>query len=168
MRLCAIVARSRNNVIGKDNDLPWHIPEDMKWFKKSTMGKPVIMGRKTWESLPRLLPGRQNIILTRDVGLQVAGADVVQDLGQALSCIIGNPEEAMIIGGAEIYKLALDRLDRLYLTVVDADFDGDTFFPKLDLSKWHEIFREDHCGKKKDGGADKSAPAYSFMILERA
>lgn len=161
MRLSAIVAKSRNNVIGKDNDLPWRLPEDMKWFKKSTMGKPVIMGRKTWLSLPKLLPGRQNIILTRDTGLKVEGADVVGSLDEALALAAGSHEEAMIIGGAEIYNLALDRLDRLYLTEVHADIDGDTVFPALDLSKWREIFREDHFATESSG------PDYSFLILDR-
>jgi dihydrofolate reductase len=161
MILSAIVAKSKNNVIGKGNDLPWRIPEDMQWFRKSTMGKPVIMGRKTWLSLPKLLPGRQNIIITRDSSLRVDGADVANSLSEALKLTDTGTKEAMIIGGAEIYKLALNQLNRLYLTEIHHEFDGDTYFPDIITSEWNETFREDHMHN------DSSELGYSFLILDR-
>ena len=151
MRLNLIYAQSQNGVIGINNTLPWHLPQDLAHFKAKTSGCPVIMGRKTWDSLPpkfRPLPGRTNIVITRDAGFQAEGARVVQTLEQALAlaekiCLIDGAEEAVVIGGAQIYALALPLADRLYLTQVHADVEGDAHFPPLDLAQWHELGRED-------------------------
>lgn len=127
-----IVAMGKNRVIGKNGKLPWHIPEDLKHFKKVTFGHAVIMGRKTFESIGRPLPGRRNIIVTRNASFRPAGVTVAHSVDEALS--VAGAENAFIIGGAELYQQSLDRADRLYLTLVEGEFDGDTFFPSFDLS----------------------------------
>lgn len=159
MILSLIVAVAENGVIGRDGDLPWRIPGDMKFFKATTMGKPIVMGRKTWESLGRALPGRENIVITRSAGFEAPGASVVSDLDGALARV-PDAEEVMVIGGAEIYALALPRAERVYLTRVHAAPDGDTHFPEMAPDTWREIAREDHA-------PDGDTPGYSFVTLER-
>jgi dihydrofolate reductase len=133
-----VYARSRNGVIGARGSLPWHIPSDLKRFKATTLGKPIIMGRKTWESLPRKpLPGRLNIILTRHKDIVADGAVVVHDLEQALQAA-GDVPEVCVIGGGEIYALFFSRTGRIYETVVDVDVPGDTFAPARDPAEWAE------------------------------
>ncbi|WP_039916992.1 dihydrofolate reductase [Cellvibrio mixtus] len=142
MKLAIIVAAARNGTIGRNNQLPWHLPQDLKYFKSVTLGKPVIMGRKTYESIGRPLPGRTNIVITRQPDWQaVAGVVVVSSLEQAIAAaenvVAGAADaEAMIIGGAEIYQLALGRADRVYLTQIEVDIDGDASFPSLSPALW--------------------------------
>ena len=124
-----------NNVIGVDGDLPWHIPEDLKNFKAITMGKPLLMGRATYESIGRPLPGRRNIIITRQTDYQVDGADVFLSPESALATI-DDTEEVMIIGGGEIYEAFFDKVNRIYITYVEKNVDGDTFFPEIDYNFW--------------------------------
>ena len=166
IRLSMMVAKASNNVIGRDNKLPWYLPNDLKYFKKVTFGKPVIMGRKTWESLKGPLPGRTNIVITRQPDYVAEGAKVVSTLDDAVEmaenvAFIEGQEETVIMGGAEIYKLALPKADRLYLTEVHADVDGDTFFPDYDTSEWNEIGREDFAAE------GPNPYDYSFVVYER-
>jgi dihydrofolate reductase len=144
MKLSLIVAVSRNGVIGLDNQLPWHLPEDLKYFKSVTMGKPIVMGRKTYDSIGRPLPGRTNIVITRDPSWHADGVMVAQSLESALdmgskASAEAGVEEVMVIGGEQIYRMTLPAADRLYLTQVDADVEGDAFFPELDTAQWHHI-----------------------------
>lgn len=166
MKLALIWAMARNRTIGRNNALPWYLPEDLKYFKRVTLGKPIIMGRKTWESIGRPLPGRTNIVITRDVAFQADGVRVVHSLEQALAlaekiCLLDGGDEAIVMGGAEIYALALPHADRLYLTQVHADVEGDAHFPPLDLTRWHELGREDFAAQ------GPNPYDYSFLILER-
>lgn len=132
---------ARNRVIGKNNRLPWNLPADLQHFKRITMGKPMIMGRKTWESLPGLLPGRRHIVVTRDPDYQADGAEVVHSLDQAISQA-GDVDEVMLVGGANLYAQALVLASRLYLTEIDAEVDGDAWFPEFDSAEWREVSRE--------------------------
>lgn len=166
MRLALIWAMSRNRVIGRNNALPWYLPEDLKYFKRVTMGKPIIMGRKTWESIGRPLPGRTNIVISRQADLQIEGVKVVDSLDAAIRhaeniCLIDGVDEAVVIGGAEIYALALPKAARLYMTQVHAEVHGDAFFPQIDLDAWQELAREDFAAS----GANPYD--YSFVVLER-
>lgn len=154
-----IVARGANGVIGKDGDLPWRLPEDLKHFKRKTVGKPIIMGRKTFESLGKPLPARHNIVLTRDTQFYAEGCTVVTTLADALDAA-GLAGEIMIIGGAQIYALALPITTRLYVTEVDAAPDGDTVFPALRMEEWRETDRESF-------PAAADAPAYAFVTYDR-
>ena len=143
MKISLIVAVSRNGAIGLNNQLPWYLPEDLKYFKSVTMGKPLIMGRKTFDSIGRPLPGRANIVLTRDPQWISDGVEVVQSVEQALlagkiACEAADVDEIMVIGGEQIYRMTLDLADRIYLTQVDADVDGDAFFPDIDLNNWSQ------------------------------
>jgi dihydrofolate reductase len=160
MQLSIIVAMDKNRVIGKGDALPWHISSDLKNFKKITMGKPIIMGRKTHESIGRPLPGRENIILTRDKTYQVDGCTVLHNLGEIFEHC-KDVEEVMITGGSEIYQHTLKQVSRLYLTEVHAEIEGDAFFPEFDRSEWKELSREDF---KAD---EKNEFDYSFVLLER-
>ena len=142
--LSIIAAVARNGVIGKDNQLLWHLPEDMRHFRETTRGKPVIMGRKTWESLPdafRPLPGRNNIVVSRNPAYQPARATLASTLNDAI-LKAGDAEEVFVIGGAELYRLALPIADRLYLTEIDQDFEGDVYFPDIEEGNWEEASRE--------------------------
>jgi dihydrofolate reductase len=139
-RLSLIVAVARNGVIGKDNRLPWHIPEDLKRFRALTMGHHIIMGRRTWESIGRPLPGRTSIVVTRDRNYSAPGAKVVHSLADAVAACAGD-DEAFVIGGAEIYREALPQAERIYLTEVLADYPGDVWFPPLG-TEWREVCRE--------------------------
>lgn len=141
-----VVAASRNGVIGKDGGLPWHISSDLKLFKQITMGKPVIMGRKTWDSLPRKpLPGRLNIVISRQTAQLVEGAAFVRGVDEALaSAQVDHPPEIAVIGGGEIYRLFWPLADQIYLTEVDLDVEGDTFFPKINSDEWDLLESEAH------------------------
>lgn len=166
MRIAMIWAMSENRVIGRNNKLPWHLPNDLKYFKQLTTGKPVIMGRKTYDSIGRPLPNRTNIVITRDTGFQAEGIKVVHTLEAAIElaeaeCLIGGAEEVIIMGGAEIYRLALPVADRLYVTLVHAQVDGDAWFPEIDLKAYKEVGRQDF-------SADGPNPYdYSFCIFDR-
>jgi dihydrofolate reductase len=160
MQLSIIVAMDKNRVIGKNDTLPWHISADLKNFKKITMGKPIIMGRKTHESIGKPLPGRENIILTRDENYQAEGCTVLHSLEDIFEHC-KEVDEIMITGGSEIYKHTLDQASRLYLTEVHTEVEGDTSFPEFDLGEWKEVSREDF---KAD---EKNDFDYSFLILER-
>lgn len=164
--LAMIVARSRNGVIGRDNQLPWRLPEDLRYFKRMTVGKPVIMGRNTWESLGRPLPDRNNIVITRNTHFSAHGATVVNDLETALLLADAladarKTNEIMIIGGAQIYAAALPQVTRAYITEVDADIAGDAFFPAMDAREWQETARETFAA------CEKNPYNYSFVTLER-
>lgn len=166
IRLSMMVAKASNNVIGRDNKLPWYLPNDLKYFKQVTFGKPVIMGRKTWESLKGPLPGRTNIVIPRQPDYLADGAKVVASLDDAVAmaenvAFIEGQEEAVIMGGAEIYSLALPQADRLYLTEVHANVEGDTFFPEYDASEWQQIAREDFVAE------GPNPYDYSFVVYER-
>ena len=140
-RLTLIVARARNGVIGRDGSLPWRLPEDLAFFKRTTMGRPIVMGRRTWESIGRPLPGRRSIVVSRQAGLAAAGAEVVPSLDDALR-LCGDSPEVFVIGGAQLYAEALPRADRLIVTEIDADFEGDTHWPAPDPAQWRESARE--------------------------
>ncbi len=150
----------RNRLIGNKNQLPWHLPADLAHFKRVTMGKPVIMGRKTFESIGRPLPGRTNIVLTRSADFQAEGVMIARSLGQALEYAAAE-DEVMIIGGSSIYELALPQADRLYLTHVENAYEGDAWFPDVDPGQWRVIASEEHA-------ADQKNPCiYSFVTYER-
>lgn len=162
MLVSLIVAKSRNDVIGRDGGLPWHIPEDLKFFKKVTMGKPLIMGRKTHQSIGRPLPGRLNIVITRNKNWRADGVTIADGLPAALQIAKETgAQEAMVIGGEEIYRAALPLTDRIYLTEVDLELAGDARFPALDASEWVEVQRSEPEGR------DDRDPAYMFVTLER-
>ena len=161
MKVSLIVAVGRRNEIGKDGQMPWHLPADLKHFKRNTLGKSVLMGRKTLEAIGRALPERRNLVLTRDAGFRAEGCETVTSLDAALELVSGEPE-LMVIGGGEVYRLAWARTDRIYLTRIQADVEGaDTFFPEIQDGRWREVSREDH-------RADEKNPFdYSFLLLER-
>jgi dihydrofolate reductase len=160
-----IAAVSRNLVIGKNNDLPWHLPDDMKFFMNTTKGHHCIMGRKNYDSIPakfKPLPNRTNIVVTRQKNFQAPGCTVVNDIHDGLAIAIGEDEtEAFIIGGAEIYRQAMDITDRMYLTEIQATIEGDTFFPHVDKSWWREVKREHHPAD------EKHKFAFDFVIYEK-
>ena len=155
-----IVAASTNNVIGAQGELPWRLSDDLRHFKKVTMDKPIVMGRKTWESIGRALPGRQNIVVTRQSGYTAEGCDVVASIQAAVS-VAGDVEEIMVIGGSQIYDLALPMAQRLYLTRVHADVDGDAHFPPVDETVWTLISDERHAAD------ERNEFDYSFRVYER-
>jgi dihydrofolate reductase len=142
MKISIIVAASTNNVIGKDGGLPWRLPEDLKRFKEITMGKPMIMGRATWESIGRALPGRQNIVMTRQCDFVATGCEVVATIQEALA-MAGDAAEVMIIGGGNLYQQFLPQTDRIYFTRVRSSIDGDTYFPELIECDW-EVVADEH------------------------
>jgi len=143
-----VVAMAENHVIGINNTLPWHLPEDLKHFKAMTLGKPVVMGRKTWDSIGRPLPGRRNIVVTRNADWSADGAEVAHSLEAALA-LAGDVEEICVIGGAELYRQAIDAADRLLVTEVGLTVAGDAFFPVIDRSRWQETARESN--QREDG-----------------
>ena len=157
MSLTCIYARAANGVIGRDGELPWHLPADLKHFKALTMGKPMIMGRKTFDSLPGLLPGRRHIVLTRSDGWEASGAEVAHSVKQAMA-LAG--DDAAVIGGAAIFALFLPYANRVELTEIHRDYPGDVFMPPLG-PEWVETARADF-------GPDGDRPGYSFVTLERA
>ena len=155
-----ICAMDRNSLIGANNRMPWHLSADMQYFKRVTMGKPMIMGRKTWESLGRVLPGRRHIVITRRAGYGAEGIEVVNSVDAAVA-LIKTAEEAMVIGGAQIYEQLLPAAQRLYLTCIDAEFEGDTWFPEIDPTQWRKVSSETHL-------ADEKNPYdYRFEVYER-
>ena len=155
-----IVAASANNVIGVQGDLPWRLSDDLKRFKTVTMGKPIVMGRKTWESIGRALPGRRNIVITRQQGLVAADCDVVQSTDEAIAAA-GDVGEILVIGGSEIYEVFLPVAQRLYLTRVHADINGDAFFPAVDEDEWQLVSDE---ARSADSRTEFD---FSFRIYER-
>ena len=166
MKLALICAMSENRVIGKNNTLPWRLPEDLKYFKRTTMGSSVIMGRKTWDSIGRVLPGRTNIIVTRSPALQIEGVKIALSVSEAIelaehSALIDGSEEAFIIGGAELYSEAMPFADRFYLTRVHAEVEGDTFLQSFDEAAWREISRKEY---KK---SDLNPLDYSICVLDK-
>ncbi|KRW61719.1 dihydrofolate reductase [Pseudomonas sp. TTU2014-080ASC] len=163
--LSLIAALAENRVIGRDNQLPWHLPADLKHFKALTLGKPIIMGRKTWDSLGRPLPGRLNLVVTRQAGLQLEGAEVFTSLDAAVQRaqewgLAEDSEEVMLIGGAQLYELGLSQADRLYLTRVLLSPQGDAFFPEVPEQDWHLASAIEHA-------ADVETPGYVFEVWER-
>ncbi|MBQ0754499.1 MAG: dihydrofolate reductase [Gammaproteobacteria bacterium] len=166
MNVSLIVAKAANGCIGRDNKLPWYLPNDLKYFKQTTFGKPIIMGRKTWESLKGPLPGRANIVITRQENYQAVGAKVVATLDEAIVlaesiALIDGVEEVVIIGGAEIYTHALPRVTTMYVTEVHAEVQGDAFFPDVDLRQWRESRREDFTAEPPN------QYDYSFIAYDR-
>ena len=159
MIVSIVVAIAENYAIGKNNQLLWHMPADLKHFKQITTGHTVIMGRKTFDSVGKPLPNRRNIIVTRQ-DIRIEGCEVVKSIDEALE-LCGGEEEVFIVGGAEIYKLAMSKTDRIYLTIIHHSFDADTLFPEIDYMEWKETAREDH---QPD---EKNKLPYSFITLER-
>lgn len=159
-----VVARADNGVIGRNNALPWHLPPDLRHFKRLTVGKPVVMGRKTFDSIGKPLPGRHNIVLTRDAGWRAEGVTLATNLAEAIAAAGLDPktraDEVMIIGGAAVYAEALPIATRVYLTEVHDAPEGDTILPPFDASRWRETAREDH-------PAEDGRPGFSFVTLER-
>jgi dihydrofolate reductase len=153
-----ILARADNGVIGRDGKLPWHLPADLRRFKTLTQGRPMVMGRRTFESLPGLLDGRRHIVLTRDPDWQEEGVEVVHDVEQAIR--VANAPVIAVVGGAEVARLFADRIDRVELTEIHADAAGDVTMPPFDPAIWEEVSRERH---EAEGGR----PAYSFVTLRR-
>lgn len=166
VELAVIVAAARNGVIGRNNALPWHLPEDLRYFKQVTMGKPIVMGRKTYESIGRPLPGRTNIVLTSRTDFAPEGVRVVHSLDEALAlaediALIEGCDELMVIGGAQIYEAAVPRASRLYFTEVHADVEGDAYLVGVDRSEWQEVSRQDF------SAAGPNPYDYSFVVYER-
>lgn len=138
-----VVAMDRNRVIGHRGGMPWHLPNDLAWFKRCTLGKPVVMGRRTWEAIGCALPQRQNIVLTTQPDYEAPGATVVRSLEAAMS-VAGNAPEIAIIGGGVLFAETVAFADRIYLTVIEAECEGDTWFPCIETGEWREIYRESH------------------------
>ena len=159
-KLTLVVAISENNAIGKDNQLLWHLPADLKHFKEITSGNTIIMGRKTYDSIGRPLPNRRNIVVTRQNNLTIDKAEVVSSLEEAIS-LCKNEYEIFVIGGAEIYKQALKHTNRIYLTTIHQNYEADAFFPELKNNEWIEISKEYHEADEKNN------VAYTFSTLER-
>jgi len=163
--LSLIAALGENRVIGVDNSMPWHLPADFKYFKATTLGKPIIMGRKTWDSLGRPLPGRLNLVVSRQTDLQLEGAEVFASLDAAVERAQAwakeqGVSEVMLIGGAQLYTQALADADRLYLTRVGLSPQGDAWFPEFDQAQWTRVSNEPHA-------AEEGKPGFSFEVWER-
>jgi dihydrofolate reductase len=160
--LTLIVARARNGVIGRDNQLPWRLPEDLAYFKRTTMGSPIIMGRKTHESIGRPLPGRRNIVVSRDAARRYEGCDTVTNLDDALALAAGDQaDEAFVIGGAQLYREAIRHAGKLIVTEIDADFEGNTKLDAFDPDEWIEASRETH------RAAAPNDFEYAFVVYRR-
>jgi dihydrofolate reductase len=161
MRVSAVVAASENDVIGCDGGLPWHVSSDLKLFKEITLGKPVIMGRKTWESLPKKpLPGRRNIVITRNGDYGAEGAEVAHSVAGALALCEGEAEVS-VIGGGQVYADAMGRTDRVYLTRIHMSVEGDTFLPAMPGSEWREVERREFEKGERDDAA------FTLIVLDR-
>ncbi len=158
--LTIVVAASDSNVIGREGGLPWHIPEDLRRFRELTWGKPLLMGRRTFEAIGRPLPGRRNIVISRQAGLEIEGCEVVASVDDALALVADAPE-VMIVGGGEIYRALLPRTDRIEMTRVHADIEGDTFFPELELREWQVVASEER------PAGDGRAVGFTYETLER-
>ena len=166
MKIVLIAAFAQNRVVGINNTLPWHLPEDLKYFKRTTSGKAIIMGRKTYDSIGRPLPNRTNIVISRNSDFQAEGVRVVASLEAAIELakevnFINDVQEVMIIGGASIYEAALPIADRLYLTHVHAEIEGDAYFPEVNFKQWLEVSREDY------QASDKNPYDYSFVVYDK-
>lgn len=162
MKISVIVARAHNNVIGRDNDMPWHLPADLKYFKRRTLNHHIIMGRNCFESIGFPLPKRTNIILSRDPYYMVSNCVVAHSISEALSIAFeAGEEEVFIIGGGKIYDQTQDLWDRMYITDIDLETDGDVFFPEIDYTQWHLISEEAH---EPD---DKNLYPYAFKVYDR-
>ena len=157
MRVSAVACMSQNRVIGRDNKLPWHLPRDLKRFRDLTAGHPVIMGRKTYESIGAPLPKRQNIVVSRQAGYIAAGVEVVKTVEEALKLCEGKTDEAFIVGGAELWRASWPLIDRIYLTIIHRDFEGDAFFPDFDMKAYRETEREEFTDPMP----------FTFITLER-
>ncbi|CAC9545382.1 Dihydrofolate reductase (EC 1.5.1.3) [uncultured Gammaproteobacteria bacterium] len=160
MRLSIIVAMDDKQLIGKNNALPWHLPADLGYFKKTTTGKTVLMGRKTYESIGRPLPNRRNIIISRNTNFQADGCEIVTSIDAALK-LAKDDDEVMIMGGASFYEQMLPSVDRLYITQIEGKFKGDAHFPKFNRNKFVETFRESHAPD------EKNPHTYHFTVLDR-
>jgi dihydrofolate reductase len=159
MIISMIAAMANDRIIGKENQMPWHLPADFAWFKRCTMGKPVIMGRKTYESIGRPLPGRKNIVISRDASLVIEGVTTVTSIDEAIISA-GEVEEVMIIGGGSIYAACLPKADKLYVTYIDAELEGDTQFPE-----WGSEYKESYSESYQ--ADEKNAYDMRFVVLER-
>ena len=164
MKMSLIVAVSRNGVIGLNNQLPWRLPDDLQYFKSVTMGKPLVMGRKTYDSIGRPLPGRTNIVITRDASWSAPGVNVATTLGDALllarkACLDSGVDEVMVIGGEQIYRMTITVADRLYVTEVDAEIAGDAFFPTIDPQQWQR--------NRVELPEVTGSYSYQFLVLDR-
>jgi len=160
MIISMIAAMAKDRVIGIDNQMPWHLPADFAWFKRCTMGKPVVMGRKTYDSIGRPLPGRQNIVISRDASLVIEGVTTVTSIEEALTAV-GSVDEVMIIGGGTIYEVCLPKANKLYVTYIEADIEGDTQFPA-----WGDEFKETY--SEVYSADEKNAYDMRFVVLERS
>jgi dihydrofolate reductase len=161
MTVSLIVAMTDERVIGKNNRLPWHVSEDLKRFKQLTMGHPIIMGRKTFDSIGRPLPGRQNIVITRDPNYQAEGVTVVHNLCEALAASHQDQPEVFVIGGATIFEMALPLADKLYLTLIHQNIEGDTFFPQFEIEKDFRIL------ERTEGKSAQGDLPFSFIVAEK-
>jgi dihydrofolate reductase len=164
--IALVVAMAKNRAIGRDGNLPWHLGSDMRYFRQITMGKPIVMGRLTFASLGRALPGRTNIVLTRNAAFEAPGAIMAYNLEEAFdvarkTAARDSVDEIMVIGGEDVFRAVLPQAQRIYLTEVDAEPEADTWFPKLDPREWREVSREHHPVGPKDDHA------FSFVVLER-
>ena len=160
MQVTIVVARARNGVIGAQNSLPWRLPADLKHFRKITLGNPVVMGRRTWESIGRPLPDRRNIVITRNPAFTAPGCETADSVEAALAMVAG-VRDVMIIGGAAVYQESMKYVKRMHVTEVHAEVEGDTFFPEFDITEWRETRRVDHAAD------EANAYAYSFVTLEK-
>lgn len=164
MRIALIVAMDRGGVIGRGGALPWHLPADLRWFRRQTLGKPVVMGRRTYQSIGRALPQRCNIVLTRAAGFQAPDCLVAPDVATALALATTacpSADEVMVIGGAQVYRSFLPAAERIYLTLVEADVPGDVWFPSFEQAAWQVVWEEAHTAD------DRHAHPFRFRILER-
>ena len=159
MIISMIAAMADNRIIGKDNQMPWHLPADFAWFKRCTLGKPVIMGRKTYESIGRPLPGRHNIVISRDASLAIEGVSIVSSIEEAIE-VAGHVDEVMIIGGGSIYQACMPQANKLYLTFIDLNIEGDTQFPEWGC-EWQEVHREMYQAD------DKNAHNMQFVVFDK-
>ncbi|ASF98953.1 type 3 dihydrofolate reductase [Vibrio anguillarum] len=159
MIISMIAAMADNRIIGKDNQMPWHLPADFAWFKRCTLGKPVIMGRKTYESIGRPLPGRHNIVISRDASLAIEGVSIVSSIEEAIE-VAGHVDEVMIIGGGSIYQACMAQANKLYLTFIELNIEGDTQFPEWG-SEWQEVHREMYQAD------DKNAHNMQFVVFDK-
>ncbi|MDQ6987217.1 MAG: dihydrofolate reductase [Mariprofundaceae bacterium] len=160
MLLSLIAAMDENRLIGAQNRLPWRLPADMQWFKKQTMGKAILMGRATFASIGKALPGRKNIVLSRNSDLHLDGCTVIHDLSELAQAANGE-DETMVIGGAQIYNLTLPLANRLYITRIHTAFSGDTYFPEFDAAEWRQTYHQDNTADEANRWP------YTFRILER-
>jgi|TARA_Y100000389_G_scaffold193149_1_gene221630 dihydrofolate reductase len=160
MGLSIVVAMDNNGLIGKDNQLPWHLPADLAYFKKITTGKSILMGRKTFDSIGRPLPNRRNIVITRNTEIMIPGCEVASSIDEAL-VLTENEKEVMVIGGASLCEQLLPKVSRLYITRIDSEFEGDIYFPAYEAASWHQVSSESH---PKD---IKNNYSYHFIVLER-